>query len=328
MQRIFKYVLAIMATLLMPLAMLATAAPAQAAVSEVQVLNANIGGANVAGSGIYANGLAPAGTLLRMMQDRPDIDAVTVQEICRNQAVWLSQYTGWSYAFTPMTHEHENTGAETCANDQKGQAVLTTPLSFNKFWEGTHELGNVDNGKEFRGLCVGVKGLGFNTETLLICTAHLWSGAAGYDEAFNKAKRNSQSANLMAWLEPSTTPASEHKVIFGADMNSTPLQPAIDQVHRVQHNGTINSANKFWEVDQSRIGSAWGCNGDATTVCRAGRPTSGGRKIDYLFASEDGMDRHEGLTATLVNQSAGVGGSNAAPHDFAIAGEFRWTNTH
>lgn len=333
--------------LLTPLVLAGTTTYAAAATRSIIAVNANVGSGTVVGANFTGTPAAnsPLGKAINK-----NATFLMLQEVCRSQFDWMQANTAYKGVFTPMTSGDETAQIGACsASDAKGQAVLSNRGILNPSGEVVSlqaplRSNGVHTGKNFRLTCITVAEWGFrgspsdpnrNADYLTGCTTHLWSAGRDrnghlYSSAKNKAVRNGQAQRIAGFLNARSGSSGNHKVILTGDFNAIPKSGPIDKIHRVNQNGTVGSLGRFWEGDQSLLGS-WGCSGSSTTLCRDGRGTldagTNSRKYDYMFGSFSGLDKHTGIKRHLVAQNVQVTGNPpAVPHHYMLDATFTWTD--
>ena len=283
--------------------------------ATIRVVSHNIGGGTTYGTHLYSDGTAQVGSVLRLVQECPGTDAITLQECLRGEFDYWVNSHGWFGSFVPMTTADEN---KLRGNQDKGQAVLSRYPVLDTDVIPLGMLDGVSTGKEFNLLAVKIDHPAFKNvkDSLWVCTTHLWN--AGHDKAgnayskeVNHAIRELQANNIADYLNPRV--GWSRKFILTGDLNTSPKTRPIDYLHRVNRNGSIGTA-KFWEADQSH-----GISG----LRRGGRYTVEGRKIDYWFASFSGASPYEsGIDMTLHTASENYG----SKHDKILNGKVKWTD--
>jgi endonuclease/exonuclease/phosphatase family metal-dependent hydrolase len=284
---------------------------------QVNVISHNIGGGTTYGTHLYSDGIAQIGSVLRLVQNNPNVDAVTLQECLRGEYDYWTLQRGWHGAFIPMTTADEN---QWRGGQDKGQAVLSPYPILHVDVIPLGMLSGVATGKEFNLLSCKIDHPQFRdvNDSLWVATTHLWSAGHNpdtgqpYSGETNDAIRELQARNMAEHLNPRV--GWSRKYILTGDLNTSPKTLPIDHLHRVNRNGTVGSTAKFWEADQSH-----GIEG----LQRAGRDTVEGRKIDYWFASHNGASPFDnGIDMSLHTASENYGDK----HDKILHGQVRWTN--
>lgn len=333
--------------LLAPVVLAGTSTSAAAATRSITAVTANVGSGTVVGANFTGTPAAdsPLGKAIET-----NATFLMLQEVCRSQFDWMQANTDYKGVFTAMTSAGETKDIGACSpDDRKGQAVLSNRGILNPSGEVVSlqeplRSNKVATGKKFRLTCITVAEWGFhgspsdpdaNADYLTGCTTHLWSAGHDrngdpYSSAKNNAVRNGQARRIATFLNARSGASGNHKVILAGDFNETPKSGPINKIHRVNQDGTVGNVGRFWEGDQSSIGS-WGCSGDATTLCRDGRGTlqvgPNSRKYDYMFGSFSGLHKHTGITRHLVAQNVQVTGNPpAVPHHYMIDATFTWTD--
>lgn len=279
---------------------------------QVNVASHNLGGGTTYGTHLYTDGTAQIGSVLRIVQSNPKVDAVTFQEMLRPEFDYWVQQQGWFGAFVNMTTKDEN---KFRGNEDKGQAVLSRYPIMGMDIVPLPTTGVV-TGKEFNLLAVKIDHPAFLTvkDNLWVATTHLWSAGLapdGTEYTNNDEIREQQAKAIADYLNPKVGWA--RKYVLTGDFNTGPKTAPIDLLHRVARNGTVGTA-KFWEADQSH-----GIEG----LQRGGRDTVEGRKIDYWFASHTGASPFEnGIDLELVSASENYGDK----HDKILHGCVKWTD--
>jgi hypothetical protein len=289
--------------------------------ARVDVIDHNVGGGTTYGESLWSDGKARVGTSMRLAQEDPSVDAVTLQECLLSQFEFWKTHMGWNGIFAAMREAHEANEGE-----PKGLAVLTPHAILD---HTVVPLGNtpVVTDKDFNLLSVQIDHPGFvgTGYGCYVATTHLWSGGIDpstgvlYPESTDDDVRRLQANKIVEYLNPRVGWA--RKYVLTGDFNTSPKTPPIDNIHRVKRDGTIGTA-KFWEADQSQ-------NTTGTDLARGGRDTvavgtTSGRKIDYWFGSHIGATAHEdGIDMELITADENNGG---APHDRILQGWIRWTD--
>lgn len=280
--------------------------------ATIKVVSHNIGGGTTYGTHLYSDGTAQIGSVMRLVQNDPAIDAITLQECLRGEFdEWIAR--GWYGTFVLMTTADEN---KFRGNQDKGQAVLSRYPILSVDVVPLPVTSGVVTQKDFSLVCAQIDHPGFTAlDDLYVSTTHLWSSGLDpngveYPGSTNDAIRELQAQTIADYLNPRV--GWSRKYILTGDFNTGPKTAPIDHLHRVNRDGTVGTA-KFWEADQYQTG----------TLQRGGRDTVPGRKIDYWFASFSGAAKDAtGIDMTLTTASENGGDK----HDKILNGKVKWTN--
>lgn len=227
---------------------------------------------------------------------------VTMQEACTADFNGFRDHfrpRGWDVRFVAMKKFAEK-DLDECGKGDKGlviaakhklENVRAYPLPVLQKLPG--QPGYI-GGREFFLFCADVPAIQVPGR-LRFCTTHLWAGHTDTNDVAgaNEAIRAEQAAEIARILEAE---GRNRRIILTGDFNSVPRSAAMDQIYRVNRDRTINTGNRFWEVDQSYDPIC----GAGDRLCRGGRVTRplSKEKGDYIFASYLGVNPHTGLSLT------------------------------
>jgi endonuclease/exonuclease/phosphatase (EEP) superfamily protein YafD len=204
------------------------------------------------------------------------VDAITFQELCKSQVPQL-EAAGYRVLWRQQR-------ARTSSSCRKGNAIASVHVFSNT---STYELltrGTGGQRRVFKLLCADLRGTGVARTT--VCTSHFPLDYNG-KKAPTGTRNRIVVANKIRDIVNRKISAGRRVVLTG-DFNDSPKSAPLDRFYRVKGSG------RFWEGDQR-------CS--RTAVCRAMSPTtSGGRALDYFFASSPGVNKLTGVSKLVAKE--------------------------
>lgn len=242
----------------------------------------------------------------REAEGKSGADLVTMQEACTADYNGFRDHfrpKGWDVVFVAMKKAAEGDLKE-CRGGDKGLVLAA---------KTRHKLMNVKayplpvqgklpgdpgylGGREFFLFCADVRAMPVQVPgSFRLCTTHLWAGHSTTNEKPGENEKiRAEQAGVIAKILEAASP--NRRIILTGDFNAEPKSAAMDEIYRVNRDGSINRDNRFWEVDQSYDDIC----GEGDKLCRDGRNTRPLSKVkgDYIFASHIGVNPHSGLKLT------------------------------